>query len=152
MIIVPGQVRGEQDSLWSAIRHQFKGTNQIIGHLFEDWKRYAKKTDRPRSDLSVASITWAICSTCEHFKDTPVEQGWTQGALLGANLRPLVWARNARFPKPCPYRSHHRQDQKRFTSLLTRHCPQDPDPGTTQCPSDGPPSLRASASHVSSAH
>ena len=39
--------------------------------------RDAQNTDRTRSDSSIPLTTWAIRSTYELFKDTPVEQDWT---------------------------------------------------------------------------
>ena len=39
--------------------------------------RDAQNTDRTRSDSSIPLTTWAIRSTDELFKDTPVEQDWT---------------------------------------------------------------------------
>ena len=66
---------------WQAMLDHFEGfdTTMRTG-------RDAYKTDQTRSGSSTASTTWAICSTCEPFKGTSVEQNWTQSCNVTSKL------------------------------------------------------------------
>ena len=49
--------------------------------------RDASNTDPTRSGPSAVSTSWEIHSNCEAFKDTPVEQSWTQNWKITSKIQ-----------------------------------------------------------------